>query len=172
MVNMKWMKILLMPSNIVSNTTPLIHLAKIGKLNLLYEFFGQVNIPKAVYAECIDEKYEESVDIKNSDWLLVNSVSNKNLVTALQSDIDKGESEAIALALEINADLILLDDADARRIARLYDLQITGTIGILLRAKYEGKISSFHKAINQLQDSGFWINKNLKKQLLVEAGES
>jgi predicted nucleic acid-binding protein len=163
-----------MPSTVVSNTTPLIHLAKMGKLNLLHYFFGRVAIPNAVYEECIDEKYEyeEVLEIKNADWLLRSSVSNKNLVTALQSDIDKGESETIALALEKNADLILLDDADARKIARLYHLKITGTIGILLRAKNEGQISSFHEAINQLQNTGFWIHENLKRQLLAEVGES
>ena len=73
--------------------------------------------------------------IRNTDWLKILQANDKKLVRLLQSSIDDGESEAITLALEIGADLILLDDSDAREKARLYGLEITGTIGILLRAK-------------------------------------
>lgn len=158
---------------IVSNTSPLIHLAKIGQLNLLPEFFGEIAIPHAVYEECITEgkQREEIAMIKNANWLHSYNVANKNLITALQSELDNGESEAIALALETNADLILLDDAEAREKARLYNLKITGTLGILLRAKKQGKLKSFTDVMEDLLKTGFWINPSLKRRLLIEAKE-
>ena len=158
---------------VVSNTSPLIHLAKIGQLNLLQEFFGDIAIPRAVYEECIieGEERKEIARIKNADWLHIYDVNDKNLVTVLQSEVDKGESEAIALALERNANLILLDDAEAREKARLYHLKITGTLGILLRAKKENKLQSFGDMIEQLLATGFWIDAALKRRLLAEVGE-
>jgi predicted nucleic acid-binding protein len=158
---------------VVSNASPLIHLAKIGQLNLLHEFFGEIAIPRAVYEECITEgeEREEITTIKNADWLHSHNVADKNLVTVLQSELDHGESEAIALALETSADLILLDDAEAREKARLYHLKITGTLGILLRAKKEAKLQSFSDIIKQLLETGFWIDGALKRRLLVEVGE-
>ncbi len=158
---------------VVSNASPLIHLAKIGQLNLLHEFFGEIAIPRAVYKECIieGEKRQEIAIIKNANWLHVCNVSDKNLVTVLQSELDNGESEAIALALEKSADLILLDDAEAREKARLYHLKITGTLGILLRAKKEDKLQSFGDMIEQLLATGFWVDAALKRRLFVEAGE-
>jgi len=106
---------------VISNSSPLIHLFKIGYLGLLKDYFQK--------------------------------------------------SEAIALALEINADLILLDDLDARERARIYDLQITGTVGILLRAKLEGKIVSLKDILRKLRKTGFWINNELMQELLKFAGE-
>ena len=158
---------------VVSNSSPLIHLAKMNQLDLLHEFFGEIAIPRAVYEECITEgeKREEIVTIKNAEWLHSYTVVDKNLVTMLQSELDNGESEAIALALESRAHLILLDDAEAREKARLYHLKITGTLGILLRAKKEDKIQSFSDMIEQLLETGFWIDNALKRRLLVEVGE-
>jgi len=143
------------------------------QLNLLHEFFGEVAIPRAVYEECITEgkQREEITTIKNADWLHTYNVADKNLVTLLQSELDNGESEAIALALETNAKLILLDDAEAREKARLYHLNITGTLGILLRAKKEDKFHSFSDMIEQLLKTGFWIDAALKRRLLIEVGE-
>jgi len=138
---------------------------------LLHELFGEIAIPRAVYEECIieGEERKEIATIKNADWLHTYDVTDKNLVTVLHSELDKGESEAIALALEKSADLILLDDAEAREKARLYSLKITGTLGILLRAK--DKVQSFGDIIEQLLTTGFWVDAALKRRLLAEVGE-
>src|SRR3990172_1806578 len=115
---------------VVSNSSTIIHLAKIGKLGLLKDLFETVAVPEAVYRECTAEGKErtEAELIRNAGWLKILQVHDKKLVRLLQSSIDDGESEAITLALEIGADLILLDDSDAREKARLYGLKITGTI--------------------------------------------
>lgn len=130
-----------MSTPVVSNSSPIIHLAKIGHLDLLHHQFGEIVIPQAVYAECvIDGKARPEVAaIKQATWIRVAPVVNKDLIRLLSADIDRGEAEAIALALEHPAALILLDDAEAREKARLYGLKITGILGILLSAKRTGK---------------------------------
>ena len=87
---------------IVSNSTPLIHLAKIGQLELLHDFFGNILIPQAVFDECVIEGYEheDAILIAQAKWLFIEYVTNHNLVKLLNADLDKGESEAITLALE------------------------------------------------------------------------
>jgi len=159
--------------NVVSNSSSIIHLAKLGQIHLLRDFYGTILIPKAVQAECLvaGNDREEVTSIKNADWLKVYSVKNVALVKLLSSEIDEGESEAIALAIEQQADLILLDDADAREKAKIYKLSITGTLGILLRAKKEGKIISFADVLEKIRATGFWINDKLKRQFLSKAGE-
>lgn len=158
---------------VVSNSSPIIHLAKIGKLELLKEYFQTITVPEAVYRECVLEgKVREEVEIiKNADWIKVMQVESKKIVRLLQSLLDDGESEAIALSLEIGADLILLDDSDAREKARLYGLKITGTIGILLQAKIERKIDSLKETLDRLKESGFWLSNKLETRLLMEVDE-
>lgn len=158
---------------VISNSSPLIHLSKIGYLGLLKDYFQRIVVPEAVYKECIveGENREEVKFLKEANWIEVKQTKDKNLIKLLESHLDYGESEAIALALEIDADLILLDDLDARETARIYDLQITGTIGILLRAKFEGKIVSLKDTLRKLMKTGFWINKKLIQELLKFAGE-
>jgi len=158
---------------IVSNSTPLIHLAKLGYLSLLHDFFDNIIIPQAVFDECVTEGqgYDDAMLIAQARWLTVTAVADSHLVTLLNADLDRGESEAIALALEQKADLLLLDDGDARDKARLYDIRHTGTLGILLRAKKAGQLTSLKKALNALQATGFWLNPNLYQRLLQEVGE-
>lgn len=159
---------------VVSNSSPIIHLSKIGKLSLLKDFFDAITIPEIVYRESIMEgKDRVEVElIKNAEWIKVSRVKDQKLVKLLQTSLDNGESEAIALSLEMGADLILLDDSDARERARLYGLKITGTIGILLHAKIEGKISFLKEEIKRLKETGFWISDKLEARLLMEAGET
>ena len=86
--------------------------------------------------------------------------------------MDKGEAEAIALALENNTKRILLDETDGRQAAKLLNLQPTGVLGILLRAKKAGQISDIEPLINKLRnDAGFFIVAHLYDQVLLEAGE-
>ena len=162
-----------MPRSIVSHSSPIIHLAKIDQLGLLTDFFGELIIPPAVYEECIvDGKGRPEVArIKQASWLRVVEVTNRNLVTLLNAEVDRGEAKAIALALETQASLILLDDAEAREKARLYHLKMTGLLGILLRARKSGKIQSLAENLDALRHSGFWLNARLTDCLLREVGE-
>lgn len=109
---------------VVSNSSPIIHLAKIGKLSLLREYFNTIMVPESVFKECVAEgKDRKEVEaVKKAEWIRVAEVQDKKLVKLLQSSLDDGESEAIALSLESGADLILLDDSAAREKARIYGL--------------------------------------------------
>lgn len=157
----------------VSNSSPLIHLAKIWKLGLLREYYEQIVIPEAVFRECVAEGGDrsEAAMIGNAEWIIVKDVADRNLVKLLKTALDEGESEAIAIALEEKAELVLLDDSDAREKARLYGLRITGVIGVLLRAKKDGKIDSLKDCLSELRQSGFRIRGSLEEHLLREAGE-
>lgn len=158
---------------VVSNSSPIIHLAKIGKLDLLKIYFQTIMVPESVYKEAVaDAKQRQEVGIiKNADWIKVLEVKDKNLVKLLRIYLDEGESESIALSLQIGADLILLDDFDAREKARLYGIPITGTIGILLRAKKDNKITSLKETLSDLKRTGFWLSDSLTENLLKASGE-
>lgn len=158
---------------IVSNSTLLIHLAKIGQFQLLHDFYGQIFIPQAVYNECVTggKAYEDANLIEQAEWLQVVEAKDKNLVVLLNAELDRGEAEAIALALQQQSDLLLLDDAEGREKAHLYGLKYTGTIGILLKAKRTNKLQSLREALNKLQETGFWLDRRLYQKLLQEVGE-
>lgn len=158
---------------VISNSSPIIHLAKIGKLDFLKEYFQTIIIPEAVYRECIIEGKErdEVKLIKQATWIKVVKVEEQTLVKLLRVSLDEGESEVIALSMETGADLILLDDSEAREIARLYGFKITGTLGIVLKVKKDGKINSLKTILIQLKETGFWIDDDLQYRLLHEAGE-
>ena len=154
---------------VISNSTPIIHLAKIGQLDLLKNFFGTITVPQMVWKECTSPgaSRPEIESILSADWIKVVKI-NDRIVTLLRHDIDHGEAEAIALALERKASLILLDDSDAREKARLYHLPITGTVGLLLRAYREGLLISFTETLDALESSGFRLNAKLKEKLMKE----
>jgi len=156
---------------VVSNSSPLIHLAKIKKLDLLKEIFGKIFIPKAVYDECVVESFKEANEIKKSEWIIVKKIKNEDLKKALSIYLDDGEAEAITLAIEEKADLILLDDYDAREVARKYGFNITGVIDILLKAKYMKKIRRVKPYLEKLRETGFWINDDLFLKILKEIKE-
>lgn len=157
---------------VISNSTPIIHLAKIGQLDLLKKYFGSIIVPQMVWKECSSPGAgrPEIESILSADWIKVVKI-NDRIVTLLRHDIDHGEAEAIALALERKASLILLDDSDAREKARLYHLPVTGTVGLLLRAYRDGLIASFSVMLDELESSGFRLNAKLKEKLLKEVGK-
>ncbi len=159
---------------VVCNSSPLIHLAKIGKLELLKDYFTEISIPEAVYRECvIDGKdREDAKRIENAAWIRVVDIKNIDLKKALNTVLDEGASEAIVLALQESADLILLDDYEARELARTYGMKITGTIGLLIKAKYEGDISSIGEMLKKLRRTGFWLSDDLYTKILRDEGES
>ena len=158
---------------VVSNTSPLLNLAIIDQLDLLRQQFGEILIPKAVLEELrVVEMLPGSDHLREAlvaGWLQVREVNNPSLVQLLQRDLDRGEAEAIALALLLDADWIILDERDGRRIAKSFGLQVTGILGVVIRASRNGQISSLPLVINQLrEEAGFHIAQNLLSQILKE----
>jgi predicted nucleic acid-binding protein len=161
---------------VVSNTSPILNLAIIGQLSLLYEQFGEVWIPPAVLGELrVDEDLPGSQAVRGAleaGWLRVEEVNDQMLVQVLWRDLDEGEAEAIVSALQMKVRRVLLDEREGRRIAKLLGLNVTGVLGILLRARREGKLSSLRRAMEALQEqTGFHIGTELYTDMLSESGE-
>jgi len=158
---------------IVSDTTPISELAKVGYLDLLPQIFNQVVIPKGVFDELQMGEHPATKLVKNLSWLEVIEVKNKQLVEDLQksSKLDLGESEAIALAEEMEASQLLIDEKAARKVALARKLPLIGTMGILLLAKRLGLLDNVTEVLDQLRKQGTRISDRLYVQVLTLAKE-
>lgn len=156
--------------NVVSNTGPLIALANIGQFGLLQTLFQTVYIPPAVRAEIQDEKSARA--LAESRWIIIRSVTDRLAAQMLQGELDRGESEAIVLAREMNADLVLIDERAAARKSRSLGMNTIGTLGVLLMAKEQGVLHAIKPALNALRVSGFRMKEALYHQVLDSAKES
>ena len=156
---------------IISNTTPILSLLKIDKLNLLKELYGIVIVPFAVYQE-IEEGKEKPYyqDLTSLDWIEIRNIKNPNSREYL-IDLDDGEAEVLVLAKEINADLVILDEIMGRRYAKRFEINLTGTIGILLKAKETGLITSIKNLMSELVEKGTWLNPKLISKAIKMANE-
>jgi predicted nucleic acid-binding protein len=162
---------------VVSNTSPLLNLAAIGHLAFLQQQFERVWIPAAVHAELrVEEDLPGSQAAREAiaaGWLRMQEVPDRALVGILERDLDAGEAEAIAMAVHMKADLVLIDEREGRRIAKSLGLKVTGVLGILLRARSEGRLASMRSALTPLQEQvGFRIGQDLLARILREAGEA
>jgi len=159
---------------VVSDTTPLIGLASIGRLNILQELFGEVYIPQAVYDESVIHGRAEGSakqDVDNSDWIHVAQVQDRLAVNILLDEMDLGEVETIILAGEMKADWVLMDEKKGRRKLTQLEIPEIGTIGILLKAKQIGLISNLKREIESLQKTGFSVSQMVIDEVLKVAEE-
>jgi uncharacterized protein len=156
---------------VVSNTTPIISLLKLSMLDILKDLYGKIVIPKAVYKEIEygkDKVYYQN--LLNIDWIEIQEIHDiRSLKYFL--DLDSGEAEAIVLATETNADLIIIDEKLGRYHALHANLKVTGTIGILLKAKSNGLIKEIKPLLFELMKKDVWFSDNLIKDILIMAGE-
>ncbi len=149
---------------VVCNSSPIIALASVNKLNILKTLFSKVIIPKAVYQEVFEVKNKE---IPKQNFIEVKEVKNKSLVKVLNLYLDLGESEVIAYALENEIERVILDDKQARKIAEKQGLKVIGTLGILILAKEKGIISEVKSLIVQMRDRvNFRISDDLINKVL------
>lgn len=168
---------MILPMPVVSNTSPIWNLASLERLDLLHDQFPDVRIPQDVLNELqVGYEYPEMARIQqaiDAQWLTVESITNSHVQQSLMLDIDRGEAAAIALALELGMTRIVMDEADGRATAKAMGLQPIGVLGILLRAKHEGKILSLSDEMSRLRhDAGFFIAESLFQRLRREAGET
>lgn len=153
---------------IVADASPLIALAQIGQLGLLSSLYGTVLIPAAVQREI--SPTVASIGGRPR-WLRLRNVRDVERVVRLSALIHRGEAEALALALELRA-VLLIDELAGRSIARASGLHVVGTLGVLLRAKQAGLIEQVAPLLAQLEAAGFWMSGSLKATILSAAGES
>lgn len=151
-----------MPKAIISDTSCFIVLSNIGELTLLKSLYGQIITTIEIANEFGGEM---------PDWVTIIEVNDKYRQQLLEMQIDKGESSAIALALETPDSTIILDDFKARKIAEHLGLKITGTIGVIVKAKLNGIIPSIKPILSKIRATDFRLTAELEIITLKEAGE-
>lgn len=159
---------------VVSNTSPLTSLAAIGHFGLLENLFGEIHIAYGVWEELNKggRRHPGSHEVESSSWVHRHTVSNQDLVVVLRRDLDQGEAETLAVAIELKADIVLLDEQEARRTAVRLGLRPMGVLGVLLEAKRLGAIEEIRSQLDALRHrAGFFIGAGLYEQVLEQAGE-
>ena len=155
---------------VVSDTSPLTYLHQIEQLALLQRLYGTVVIPPAVEAEL-----RAAADLHAEfDWsaLEVRTPAAVKKVADLSARLDQGEGEAIVLALELKADLLLIDEATGRDVAAELGIRRTGLLGILLEAKRRGLIESAARQLRRLvTETTFRVHEDVRGEFLRLAGE-
>lgn len=161
---------------VISDTSVFTNLAAIAHLHLLQQLYDRIFIPTAVYQELtVEPPVPGTVEVQTLQWIEVRSVSNRVLVEQLQNtaQLDLGESEAIALALEINAHLLLIDERRGRTEANRLGIRITGLLGVLVEAKQRSLIPAVRPLMDDLiATSKFRVSQALYNQILALVGES
>ena len=148
---------------VISDTSCLIIFHKIGELELLQKVYDTVSTTPEV-----EQEFQEELP----DWINIESVKDKKYQEFLATQIDWGEASAIALAKEMEFPLLLLDDLKARKLATKLNLKITGTLGVIHKAKQMGVIEKVKPLIEKLQATNFRISENIINELLKKNNES
>ncbi len=158
---------------VVSDSTILIGLAKIGKLDLLKEIFSKIFIPEEVFKEVVERGKGKpgSKVIKEAVWIEVQPVKDKIQVSFLLGSLEKGEAEVLVLARELEADLILLDEEKARKSAVIAGFEIMGLLGLFILAKNLGLIYEVRPLVDELMIKKFRISDKIIEKTLKKAGE-
>jgi uncharacterized protein len=159
---------------VISDSSILINLAWIKQLELLPRLYDEVILPTAVWQEVVAEGTGKpgAEEVRTAGWLQVKGPENKTLIHALRQDLDAGEAEAIALAIEQNADLLLMDERIGRATAQHFDLPVIGLIGILVEAKQKKMLPEIKSSLDSLrQQAGFYISEPLYRRVLRDADE-
>ena len=162
---------------VVSDTSPITNLAAIAQLDLLQQLYTSLIIPTAVYNEMVevDKVVPGAVEVQTLSWIETQAVADAQRVTDLQTsqeNIDLGEAEAIILAVELKAELLLMDERRGRALATSYGLSVTGLLGVLLQAKRNGLISAVKPLMDELIERvDFRVSSQLYTTILQSAGE-
>ncbi|MBE9057022.1 DUF3368 domain-containing protein [Sphaerospermopsis sp. LEGE 08334] len=162
---------------IVSDTSPITNLAAISQLDLLQKLYTGIIIPTAVYNEMVkvNKVVPGAIEVQTLPWIKKQVVVDSQRVIFIQENaenIDLGEAEAIILALELKADLLLMDECRGRIVASSYGLQIIGLLGVLLQAKRKNLIPSVKILMDQLiEQADFRVSNQLYTTILQSAGE-
>lgn len=152
---------------VISNSTALVHLSATGRLNLLRELFGEIHIPEEVYREVVILGVGKpgAAEVQAADWIRTHAITNRLALAMLSATLGIGEAACIVLAVEKGADLVILDDRQARLQAQAQGLRITGTIGILLMAAKQGRLD-FREALDELLATGFRLHPDEYQRVL------
>ncbi|WP_311173063.1 DUF3368 domain-containing protein [Halobellus ordinarius] len=157
---------------VVSDTSPLLNLALIDRLDLLETQFETVHVPNRVWEELAagEDDFPNLHSLREQGTLTDVAVDRSALYVEIARELDAGETAAITYALESDADLVLLDEQEGRRVARRHGLDVTGVIGLLLRGVRAGTVD-IRSELDALRDAGFWIDDELYAEVLRRSEE-
>lgn len=157
---------------VVVNTSPIISLSLINQLPLLRDLYQQVIIPPAVRDEALRGRSLSAgvAELRQADWIRTAPLQDPRRADLL-SDLDRGEAEVLALAQETGAGLVIIDERLARRHARRLGIPLTGTLGVLLRAKKQDLLTEIKPLIEQIHRNGIRLSRLLIEEALKLAGE-
>jgi uncharacterized protein len=161
-----------MPEQVISNTSPLFYLHRLRQLDLLQKLYTRLLVPEAVVDELQAgrDQGEDVPAVTGYDWIEVRAVRMPAVVTLI-TDLGAGEAQVLALALEVPGSMVLLDDRLARAVARMRNIPLTGTAGVLLKAKQEGHISAVAPLLDRLLQLDFRLSNAVKASILKLAQE-
>lgn len=151
-----------MQATIISDTSCLILLDKIGELHLLQKLFGEV-----VTTQIVADEFGGYLP----SWVRIQNPEEKSSQLILEATLDPGEASAIALALEMENCLLIIDESKGRKLARHLGLTITGTLGVLVQAKRNGYLSALKPLLDKVKQTDFRLSERLIEETLKEAGE-
>lgn len=146
-----------MPKVVITDTSCLILFQKINELEILKKVYQKLYTTQEV---------SDEYGLELPKWIVIQDVQDKKYQKILELQIDKGEASAIALAIEIESNLILLDDLKARKLAKKLDLKLTGSLGVISKAKQNGFIKGVKPLIEKIQKTNFRISKKIVDELL------
>lgn len=158
-------------SMIISDSGPLIIFSRVNRLGILRDLFRTLVIPQAVYIEIVEEGKDlpGAKEIRNAKWIEV--VGVKSFPDLILPDfLGKGEREAIFLARQTRG-ILLMDEKRARNVAKQMGLKVFGSLGVLLKAKSEGKIDSVKTLLDEFIQNGYYISKKIYRDILTCALE-
>lgn len=158
---------------VIVNSTPLIALCHVDHLDILKKLYGEVTIPEAVYREIsVKEDSACKRDVENArDWLHIEKIQNEMAKTMYKTQLHDGEVEVMILAKELGADLVVIDDQNAKKHAKYLGLPVTGTLGILIKAKQQGIIPELKPLLDTMVQKNIYMKDSLIKMCLEQVGE-
>jgi hypothetical protein len=157
---------------VVSDTSPILSLALIGRLELLHELYGAITIPEAVRSEIIATHQGGAEEVAQTEWIVTRPIEADIVLKLLLREVDQGEAEAIGLAVQLKADVLLIDERKARHLAAYLELGVVGLLDVLQDAKQRHLITSVKPILDDLiTRARFRVSHKLYQRTLFTAGE-
>ena len=157
---------------VIVNSTPLIILGNIDRLDILQKMYGEIIIPQAVFEEVTSKNDDAKLKLsQNLSWIKIFEVKDKSSRKIYQAKLHDGEVEVMMLAKEISADLLIIDDNAAKKFAKFLGFTVTGTLGILLKAKSEKIIPKIRPILEKMLEENFYISEKIINLVLKTAKE-
>ena len=157
---------------VIVNSTPLIALSKVDRLDLLRDMYGEVSIPSAVFDEVTAKNDVVREKVENSGWIHVETIQNESDKRMYKAKLHDGEVEVMILARESGDEhLVVIDDEQARKTAEYLGLHLTGTLGVLIKAKQKGLLDAVMPVIKSMEAHGIYFSGGLKDRVRRLADE-